>query len=306
MLNGKGSDGWIRRTQNGRGKITHSNLWDKKKMGCPKIHFSTNKPNKQLVIRKGFDRSRLVFSFKFAFTRGQSFKPCTIWDSKICKCKLIVFVMYIFIAIWTSHKDFITVLKLWKAQSCRFWCDINVNRKQFVFVPQISTLLGFTWFFGFIAGFANINVLWYIFIILNSLQGFYIFLAFMANRRVAGMWISLCHGNVSGISRRSRGTSSVPLSQRTTSSRLTSISSLPRGDERAPNGDRRHSGEKSAWKPRYSGVSQKISESRRTSGDRGTSGGNRGSLAEDRRNSGGDRGSPGEERRYSHGEWRQL
>ncbi|XP_054754587.2 uncharacterized protein LOC129260655 [Lytechinus pictus] len=56
---------------------------------------------------------------------------------------------------------------------------------------KISTLLGFTWLFGFVAAFAGVPALWYIFIILNSLQGVYIFLAFMANKRVYHLWASV-------------------------------------------------------------------------------------------------------------------
>ncbi|XP_030831929.1 adhesion G-protein coupled receptor G2-like [Strongylocentrotus purpuratus] len=53
---------------------------------------------------------------------------------------------------------------------------------------KMSTLLGFTWIFGFVAAFADVTALWYIFIILNSLQGVYIFIAFICNKRVFKLW----------------------------------------------------------------------------------------------------------------------
>ncbi|XP_041477825.1 uncharacterized protein LOC121425722 [Lytechinus variegatus] len=60
---------------------------------------------------------------------------------------------------------------------------------------KMSTLLGFTWIFGFIAAFANVTALLYIFIILNSLQGVYIFIAFICNKRVFKMWQDSCSCN---------------------------------------------------------------------------------------------------------------
>nr|XP_054774771.1 uncharacterized protein LOC129282939 [Lytechinus pictus] len=53
---------------------------------------------------------------------------------------------------------------------------------------KMSTILGFTWIFGFIAAFTDVTALWYIFIILNSLQGVYIFIAFVCNKRVFKLW----------------------------------------------------------------------------------------------------------------------
>eukprot|EP00057_Strongylocentrotus_purpuratus_P016624 XP_011671098.1 PREDICTED: uncharacterized protein LOC100889522 [Strongylocentrotus purpuratus] len=68
---------------------------------------------------------------------------------------------------------------------------------------KISTLLGFTWLFGFVAAFAGVSALWYVFIILNSLQGVYIFLAFMANKRVLHLWTGvLCYRRRGGALRK--------------------------------------------------------------------------------------------------------
>ena len=48
--------------------------------------------------------------------------------------------------------------------------------------------MGFTWIFGYIAAFTDVEALWYIYIILNSLQGVFIFIAFIFNRRVGLLW----------------------------------------------------------------------------------------------------------------------
>ena len=53
-----------------------------------------------------------------------------------------------------------------------------------IFRHQVSTLMGFTWIFGFVAAFVGEGWMWYVFIVLNSLQGVYIFVAFIANHRV--------------------------------------------------------------------------------------------------------------------------
>ncbi|XP_072047469.1 LOW QUALITY PROTEIN: uncharacterized protein [Amphiura filiformis] len=53
---------------------------------------------------------------------------------------------------------------------------------------KIASLMGFTWIFGYVAAFTGIEALWYIFIILNSLQGLFIFFSFMCNRRVGLLW----------------------------------------------------------------------------------------------------------------------
>ncbi|XP_072048307.1 adhesion G-protein coupled receptor D1-like [Amphiura filiformis] len=53
---------------------------------------------------------------------------------------------------------------------------------------KIASLMGFTWIFGYVAAFTGIEALWYIFIILNSLQGVFIFISFMCNRRVGLLW----------------------------------------------------------------------------------------------------------------------
>ena len=53
---------------------------------------------------------------------------------------------------------------------------------------QIASLMGFTWIFGYIAAFTGVVALWYIYIILNSLQGLFIFISFICNGRVGLLW----------------------------------------------------------------------------------------------------------------------
>ena len=53
---------------------------------------------------------------------------------------------------------------------------------------QVAFLMGFTWVFAFIAYYTNVAILWYVFIILNSSQGLYIFLAFTCTPQVISLW----------------------------------------------------------------------------------------------------------------------
>ncbi len=56
---------------------------------------------------------------------------------------------------------------------------------------QIATLMGFTWIFAFAAAFSGVVALWYIYIIINSLQGLYIFFAFTFKTKIGLLWLKL-------------------------------------------------------------------------------------------------------------------
>ena len=49
---------------------------------------------------------------------------------------------------------------------------------------KMSSIMGFGWILGFLAIFTKITYLWYVFIILSSSQGVFIFCSFVANRKV--------------------------------------------------------------------------------------------------------------------------
>ncbi len=58
------------------------------------------------------------------------------------------------------------------------------RKKHLLLYVKLSTLMGLTWIFGFAASITNYEILWYLFIILNSLQGLFICIAFTCNRKV--------------------------------------------------------------------------------------------------------------------------
>ncbi|XP_033631733.1 adhesion G-protein coupled receptor G6-like [Asterias rubens] len=63
----------------------------------------------------------------------------------------------------------------------------RANTDLFLYL-KLSAIMGFTWIFGFIASLFNLPAFWYPYIILNSLQGALVCLAFVCNRRVIAMW----------------------------------------------------------------------------------------------------------------------
>ncbi|XP_046583679.1 probable G-protein coupled receptor Mth-like 1 [Haliotis rubra] len=58
------------------------------------------------------------------------------------------------------------------------------DKSRFLIYSKLFIIMGLTWGFSFIAGFANVTSLWYIFIIMNGLQGFYILCSFICTDRV--------------------------------------------------------------------------------------------------------------------------
>jgi hypothetical protein len=61
--------------------------------------------------------------------------------------------------------------------------SLDQDRNLLHIYAKLSTLTGFTWVFGFLSFFLNVNLFDYIFIILNASQGICLFFAFVANKR---------------------------------------------------------------------------------------------------------------------------
>lgn len=55
---------------------------------------------------------------------------------------------------------------------------------QFKLYMRLALLMGLTWISGIVAGYLQLEPIWYIFVLLNTLQGFFIFLAFTCTRKV--------------------------------------------------------------------------------------------------------------------------
>ena len=66
------------------------------------------------------------------------------------------------------------------------------NKRLFLIYVKLTTIMGFTWIFGFAATFADLPVLWYIFVVLNTLQGLFICLAFVCTKNVFKLFQEMC------------------------------------------------------------------------------------------------------------------
>ncbi|XP_071102255.1 uncharacterized protein [Haliotis cracherodii] len=58
------------------------------------------------------------------------------------------------------------------------------DKAKVIIYGKLFVIMGVSWCFSFGAAFADVSILWYIFIILNGLQGFYIFVSFICTDRV--------------------------------------------------------------------------------------------------------------------------
>ncbi|KAG8195158.1 hypothetical protein JTE90_023335 [Oedothorax gibbosus] len=58
------------------------------------------------------------------------------------------------------------------------------NRRNFKLYLRLALLMGLTWIIGIVAGYADIDGLWYFFVALNTLQGLFIFVSFTCSTKV--------------------------------------------------------------------------------------------------------------------------
>ncbi|XP_048754386.2 G-protein coupled receptor Mth2-like [Ostrea edulis] len=122
------------------------------------------------------------------YTSDSSFKPgygegvCWISNSRgllvfflvpvaILLCSNFVFFIMSVISIHVSSKKTSRILK--RKNTCKLLIYI-----------KLSVVMGLTWCFGFLAAVTNNQALWYLFIIFNTLQGFFIATFFVCTKKV--------------------------------------------------------------------------------------------------------------------------
>ncbi|XP_074653647.1 uncharacterized protein LOC141907805 [Tubulanus polymorphus] len=115
--------------------------------------------------------------------------PVTCWFSSSFAL-LMAFVLPIGIIDLVSIILFVvTVYHILRSFSAMSNSSSNANRNRataFIFY-RMALVTGVTWLVGFVASFVNNDYLWYFFNLLNSSQGFLVFLAFIVNTRVLNM-----------------------------------------------------------------------------------------------------------------------
>ncbi|KAJ8030636.1 Latrophilin-like protein LAT-2 [Holothuria leucospilota] len=78
-------------------------------------------------------------------------------------------------------------IQMRRSQRARKGKEGSKLHEAFIYI-KIFVILGLTWIFGFLAAVTNIQFLWYVFTLLTSLQGVFIFLAFTVKFRIWRMW----------------------------------------------------------------------------------------------------------------------
>ena len=116
-------------------------------------------------FRPGFGRKNCWFSHRYALLVFFAL-PLTL-------------VMVLNIAFFSSsaHMIFSTT------STTRFTSSSGTQRDFRLYI-RLALVMGLTWTVGLIAGYLNVEGLWYTFIALNTLQGLFIFLAFTCTEKV--------------------------------------------------------------------------------------------------------------------------
>uniref|UniRef100_A0A4D5RHC9 Putative g protein-coupled receptor n=1 Tax=Ixodes scapularis TaxID=6945 RepID=A0A4D5RHC9_IXOSC len=60
----------------------------------------------------------------------------------------------------------------------------SAARRNFSLYVRLSVMMGLSWTLGLVAGYLDIEVLWYLFVVLNTLEGLFIFVAFSCTHKV--------------------------------------------------------------------------------------------------------------------------
>ena len=80
------------------------------------------------------------------------------------------------------------VVGIYKARKIASRARHRDSKNDLIVYIKMASLMGFTWTFGFLANVVQIQAFWYIFIVLNSLQGVFIFLSFTLKSSILRMY----------------------------------------------------------------------------------------------------------------------
>ena len=86
----------------------------------------------------------------------------------------------------------ISLYKVHKTNKILTKTNSAAEKHRLLLYAKLSALMGLTWIFSFVAALADLGVIWYLFLIFNSLQGLFICLGFACNRRVVRMLGERC------------------------------------------------------------------------------------------------------------------
>ncbi|KAK7090618.1 hypothetical protein V1264_010390 [Littorina saxatilis] len=107
-------------------------------------------------------------------------------------------VLPICVAVVTNLGFFIATLRAIRTLSAETLIATQRQRRQLTVYVRMSTLTGINWLAGLITAVIDSFVVWYIFIVLCGLQGVYVFVAFVCNKRVLALYRALLCCSVGG------------------------------------------------------------------------------------------------------------
>ena len=70
------------------------------------------------------------------------------------------------------------------SQTTKLLQQTTENKHRFTLYVKLSVIMGLTWVFGFVATATEVELLWYLFVLLNSLQGAFLCLSFVVTKKV--------------------------------------------------------------------------------------------------------------------------
>ena len=75
-----------------------------------------------------------------------------------------------------------TIWNIQKVQTINTY-ESTLNRSNVAIYVKLSSLMGLTWIIGFIAEVIQLSWFWYVFIVVNGLQGVFLFVSYVCNKR---------------------------------------------------------------------------------------------------------------------------
>ena len=132
---------------------------------CVAITIGVDHSNAKMTFRPDFGGLRCWFTQRIALL--------TYFGLPIGISIMLNICFYILTS-WNLHKAF-------KDKISR---KTNQNEHHFLVYVRLFILMGFTWIFGFLSAFLEEVAIDFIFVILTSLQGVFLFISFVCNKRV--------------------------------------------------------------------------------------------------------------------------
>ena len=165
-------------------------IFKKHRQMLPRFRWYTTA--KGIVYIVGFSLLCVILNIVISFTTmndnfgGYGGNVCYISSSTM---QVITFLIPVAVTLTVNLLLFAyVVLRISKTSSSS--ANLSQERNYFLIYVRLSTLTGLTWIFGFLRLFLILDILEYIFIILNAGQGIFIMIAFVLNKRVLSMYFS--------------------------------------------------------------------------------------------------------------------